>query len=151
MLVLLPVSCHAAERRHGSHQGEGARQVSFLPQSWAGCPGTLSTLLRGLGGGGGCTWALPPPPGASVSFSLPQQPSSGPPAAAALPVFAIAPPFAFRTGAWLFSVSPGSVAPEQLGKESRREMSLPEHPMQFALRPKTWKQEQSPKKSLVGS
>lgn len=60
----------------------------------------------------------PLPPGVSVSSSLPQQPSSGPPAAAVLPVFANAPQFAFHTEAWLFSVSPESAFPVQLERES---------------------------------
>lgn len=63
---------------------------------------------------------LPPPPGASASSSPPQLPSSGPPAAAALPVSAIALQFAFHTGASLFSVSPGSAAPGQLGEGKQK-------------------------------
>lgn len=63
---------------------------------------------------------LPFAPGVSAPFSLPQQPSSRSPGTSAPPVSAIAPLLAFHTGVLLFSASPGTAAPGQLGEEKQK-------------------------------
>lgn len=100
-----------------SHIGKGlGAEIIHTPELGRPlrCSGhqALCDLQRWPGGPGN----LPPLPVASACASLPQRPSSDPPAAAALPASASAPRFAFHTGAWLFSVSPGSAAPGQLAE-----------------------------------